>query len=107
MGDRLRSHSGAAGFFAFLILGGGGAQQWSAAPGAVRRRPYRYEYTGSLSNSEVNRSRALSVGEWGTVSEAIRVLPAFCFFRRRAVIGAGLIVLRAQKLVHIRYSLVG
>ena len=45
-----------------------------------RRRPYRYEYTGSLSNSEVNRSRALSVGKWGTVSEAIRVLPAFVFF---------------------------
>ena len=41
------------------------------------RRPYRDEYTGSLPNSEVNRRRALSVGEWGTVSEAIRVLPAF------------------------------
>ena len=44
----------------------------------VRSRPYRNERTGSLPNSEVNRSRALSVGEWGTVSEAIRVLLAFC-----------------------------
>ena len=51
-----------------------------ALDGCIRRRPYRYEYTGSLSNSEVNRSRALSVGKWGTVSEAIRVLPAFGFF---------------------------
>ena len=41
------------------------------------RRPYRNEYTGSLPNSEVNRCRALSVGGWGTASEAIRVLPAF------------------------------
>ena len=47
--------------------------------GSIRRRPYRYEYTGSLSNSEVNRRRAQSVGEWGTVSEAFRVLPAFIF----------------------------
>ena len=48
----------------------------TATPDA-RQRPYRAEYTGSLSNSEVNRGRALSVGEWGTVSEAIRVLLAF------------------------------
>ena len=47
-----------------------------------RRRPYRDEYTGSLPNSEVNRRRALSVGEWGTVSEAIRVLLAFCYPER-------------------------
>ena len=40
-------------------------------------RPYRAEYTGSLPNSEVNRRRARSVLDWGTVREHLRVLPAF------------------------------
>ena len=35
----------------------------------LRRRPYRDEYTGSLPNSEVNRRRARSVLDWGTVRE--------------------------------------
>ena len=34
-----------------------------------RQRPYRDEYTGSLPNSEVNRRRARSVLNWGTVRE--------------------------------------
>ena len=40
-------------------------------------RPYRAEYTGSLPNSEVNRRRARSVLNWGTVREHPWVLPAF------------------------------
>ena len=43
----------------------------------LRRRPYRDEYTGSLSNSEVNRRRARSVLGWGTAWEVLWVLPAF------------------------------
>ena len=43
-----------------------------------RWRPYRAEYTGSLPNSEVNRRRARSVLDWGTVWEHLRVPPAFC-----------------------------
>ena len=80
VGDRLRSLSGAAGCFALISSGNIGPVYSPPAKGCVRRRPYRHEYTGSLSNSEVNRGRALSVGKWGTVSEAIRVLPAFVFF---------------------------
>ena len=43
----------------------------------IRWRPYRCEYTGSLQNSEVNRSRARIVLRWGTAREVLRVLPAF------------------------------
>ena len=46
---------------------------------SARWRPYRAEYTGSLPNSEVNRRRARSVLNWGTVREHPWVLPAFCF----------------------------
>jgi hypothetical protein len=42
-----------------------------------RQRPYRAEYTGSLSNSAVNRRRARSVLNWGTVREHPWVLLAF------------------------------
>ena len=42
-----------------------------------RQRPYRDEYTGSLPNSEVNRHRARSVVNWGTVRENLRVPLAF------------------------------
>ena len=64
-------------FFTFFL------QSWPAsaidrAPAVyIRWRPYRSEYTGSLPNSEVNRSRARSVLDWGTVREHLRVLPAF------------------------------
>ena len=65
---------GAAGFLAAL----------AAAPPATlatradcRQRPYRVEYTGSLSNSAVNRRRARSVLNWGTVREHPWVLLAF------------------------------
>jgi hypothetical protein len=47
----------------------------------VRQRPYRREYTGSLSNSEVNHGRARSVLGWGTAREALGVLLPFCFGR--------------------------
>ena len=46
---------------------------------SVRWRPYRCEYTGSLQNSEVNRSRARIVLRWGTAREVLRVLPALLF----------------------------
>ena len=49
----------------------------STAKHDIRRRPYRDEYTGSLSNSEVNRRRARSVLPWGTGWEDLWVLPAF------------------------------
>ena len=42
----------------------------------IRWRPYRCEYTGSLQNSEVNRSRARIVLRWGTAREVLRVLLA-------------------------------
>ena len=48
--------------------------------GYSRWRPYRVEYTGSLPNSEVNRRRARSVLDWGTVWEHPWVPPAFIFF---------------------------
>ena len=44
-----------------------------------RRRPYRVEYTGSLSTSEVKRRRARLVLGWGTAWELLRVLSAFAF----------------------------
>ena len=47
-------------------------------PRSERQRPYRAEYTGSLSNSAVNRRRARSVLNWGTVREHPWVLLAFC-----------------------------
>ena len=43
----------------------------------IRRRPYRVEYTGSLSTSEVKRRRARLVLGWGTAWEHLRVLSAF------------------------------
>ncbi len=45
--------------------------EWFTAGAVVvdRQRPYRDEYTGSLPNSEVNRRRARSVLNWGTVQE--------------------------------------
>ena len=46
----------------------------------VRWRPYRAEYTGSLPNSEVNRRRARSVLNWGTVREHPWVPLAFFRF---------------------------
>ena len=52
-----------------------------------RWRPYRVEYTGSLSTSEVKRRRARLVLGWGTAWEHLRVLSAFhpciVFFSRR------------------------
>ena len=47
----------------------------------TRWRPYRCEYTESLQNSEVIRSRARIVLRWGTAREVLRVLPALLFFR--------------------------
>ena len=52
----------------------------TAAGYIVRWRPYRCEYTGSLQNSEVNRSRARIVLRWGTAREVLRVLPALLPF---------------------------
>ena len=42
-----------------------------------RRRPYRVEYTGSLSTSEVKQHRARLVLGWGTAWEDLWVLSAF------------------------------
>ena len=42
---------------------------WATQNLYIRQRPYRNEYTGSLPNSEVNRCRARSVLNWGTVRE--------------------------------------
>ena len=47
---------------------------------SFRRRPYRVEYTGSLSTSEVKRRRARLVLGWGTAWEHLRVLSAFIYF---------------------------
>ena len=42
-----------------------------------RQRPHHHEYTRSLPNSEVNRSRARLVLGWGTAWEDLWVLLAF------------------------------
>ena len=60
----------------------------------IRWRPYRCEYTGSLQNSEVNRSRARIVLRWGTAREVLRVLPALLFREVRCGGGPGTLWLR-------------
>ena len=67
-------------FFLSIFLTFSGEYRSQRSSGySVRWRPYRAEYTGSLPNSEVNRRRARSVLNWGTVREHPWVLPAFCF----------------------------
>ena len=64
---------GAAGFLAAFAVT---ALTKRSVRATIRQRPYRDEYTGSLSNSEVNRRRARLVLPWGTGWEDLWVLLA-------------------------------
>ena len=64
-----------------------------------RWRPYRAEYTGSLPNSEVNRRRARSVLNWGTVREHPWVPLAFSVLMSRIFFATG-------KKSHSRYTMI-